>query len=133
MPDEAVDLVRDILRRWNAGERDIEAAIRVHRDFELTGPLASVRGEPYRGLTGLQEWIAEVDSNFDHWRVEVEDVRAVRNSVLAVGQLHLRGRGGHVALNQPGAWIFEFEDAQLRRLQFYLEPKDALRALGLQG
>jgi len=53
-----VKLVREMIASWNSNDRDPDH-LRLYLDpsIELSGPLASVSGEPYRGIVGIERWM----------------------------------------------------------------------------
>jgi len=126
-----VETVRRLFERWNAGDHsipqeDLDPAV------ELESPLSSVRGEPYRGHAGIEEWMRDLDEHFVEWRLRVDDVREVGNAVIAIGGVRLRGRASDVAFDQPTAWVLDFgTDRRITRARIYLDADAALKAVGL--
>jgi ketosteroid isomerase-like protein len=126
-----VEVVRTIFQRWNAGDHSVPTAY-LDPAVELESALSSVSGEPYRGHAGFEEWIRDLDEQFAEWRLRLDEVREVGDTVIAIGGIHLRGRTSGVALDQPAAWVGDFgTDHRLRRARIYLDPAEALKALGL--
>jgi ketosteroid isomerase-like protein len=131
MSQENVDVVHAIFERWNAGDRSVPTEY-LDPAVELESAFSSVAGEPYRGHTGFEEWMNDLDQQFAQWRVRVDEVRDVGDLVIAIGGIHLRGRASGLALDQPAAWVGRFgTDHRLTRARIYLDPAEALRAVGL--
>jgi ketosteroid isomerase-like protein len=126
-----VATVRRLFERWNAGNHVIPAEV-LDPAVELESPLSSVSGEPYRGHAGIEDWVRDLDEQFAEWRLRLDEVREIGNVVLAVGGIHLLGRGSGVALDQPAAWVANFgTDHRITRFRIYLDPGAALKAVGL--
>jgi len=90
------------------------------------------RPEPYSGLGGVDQWTREIDEQFQEWRIDVSDWRSQGNLVVALGQLHIRGRAGGVELDQPAAAVVEVRDGRLFRLRLFADHAEALEAAGLR-
>ena len=127
MSEENVEIAKGWLDRWNRGERSVQVD-EIHSDVEV---VSRFRPEPYRGLEGVQQWIDEVDEQFQEWRLAVDDWRDEGNCVVALGQLHLRGRTSAVEFEQKVGAIVEVKDGKLFRVRFFASPEEALEAAGL--
>jgi hypothetical protein len=90
MSQENVKLVKRAIDAWNRGERSLPDDP-VHPEVEV---LSRFRPEPYRGRDGFEQWMREIDEQFAEWRLAIDDWRSTGNRVVALGQLHLRGRAG---------------------------------------
>jgi ketosteroid isomerase-like protein len=131
MSKENVEVVRATFERWNAGDHSVPTEY-LDPSVELESALSSVLGEPYRGHAGFEEWIRDLDDQFAEWRLRLDEVRDVGDVVIAIGGIHLRGRASDVAFDQPAAWVGHFgTDHRLTRVRIYLDPAEALRAVGL--
>jgi hypothetical protein len=64
MSQENVELLRRALEEWNRGERS-EARVRAfwHSDVEFL-PRRSATEGPYRGIDGVERFIADTDETF---------------------------------------------------------------------
>jgi ketosteroid isomerase-like protein len=51
----------------------------------------------------------------------------VGERVLVLGEVHLRGKGSGLALDQEYGWVFEFRDGQISRMWIYPDPAEAER------
>lgn len=108
------------------------ALVVCHPEIEFDSMLG-IGGRTYRGHDGIREYFADIESAWDHWRVEVE--RAVEGPdgrVAIVMTMHARGQGSGLALAQRTAHIWTLRDGRLARNQFYRDPELALRDLGIQ-
>ena len=125
-----VETVRGIFERWNAGDHSVPEED-LHPAVELESRFSSVRGEPYRGHAGIEEWMRDLDEHFAEWRLRVDDVREVGNTVIVIGGVQLRGRASDVAFDQPTAWVVDFgTDGRITRGRIYSDADAALKAVG---
>ncbi len=107
-------LIRGAYERWNAGERGA-LADDITDDFVLDSTLT---GQTFHGRQGFAEWMDEIDSNFDAWQLHLGELRRVApDRYVALGSVHLRGRGSGVEFDQPVGWVFEFEGEKVARMQ----------------
>jgi ketosteroid isomerase-like protein len=127
MSQENVEIAKGWLDRWNRGERSVQVD-EIHPGVEV---VSRFRPEPYRGPKGVQQWIDEVDEQLQEWRLAVDDWRDEGNCVVALGQLHLRGRTSAVEFEQKVGAIVEVKDGKLFRVRFFASPEKALEAVGL--
>jgi ketosteroid isomerase-like protein len=83
--------------------------------------------------------VAELRRYWDDWhsiwnlRIEPREMRDLGETVLVLGRLRARGEASGVALEQPVAYVFEFDGGLARRVRAYLDPQVALEAVGLQA
>jgi ketosteroid isomerase-like protein len=131
MSQQNVEIVRALVDHWNTGVR---SALTEYLDpaVELESPLSSVSGTPYRGHAGIEEWTRDLDEQFSVWRLHLDDVREVGNTVIAVGGVHGRGRGSGIEFDQPSAIVVAFgSDHRITRARVYADVAAALEAVGL--
>ena len=124
-------MARDLFEKWNAGVRTAFE----HYDpaVEMETPFSSLSGEPYRGYSGIEEWMREVDEQFAEWQILVDDIREVGNTVIEVGSIRGRGRVSGVEFTQPAAGVIDFgSDHRVMRVRIFLNVDDALKAVGLE-
>jgi len=126
MSQENVEIVRRLVERWNRGERSADDAI--HPEIEI---VSRFRPDPYRGRDGLEQWMREIDEQFEEWEIAVDEWRSEGNRVVAIGQLHIRGRIGGIELDPPAAAVVELADNKVFRLQLFGDRAEALEAAGL--
>jgi ketosteroid isomerase-like protein len=127
MSQENVELVRHWIDGWNRGQRSLPEN-EIHPDVKV---MSRFRPEPYCGRDGFEQWIQEIDQQFQEWRIAVDDWRSAGNRVVALGQLHLRGRTGGVEFDQSAAAMVEVSDGRLFRLRLFVDHAEALEAAGL--
>jgi len=94
---------------------------------ELLGP------EKHVGRVGFIEWVHSFVDNFDEWRVSAKQIiDAGPDQVLVVGHQTGRGRGSGAAVEEEFAIVYMLKNAQVTSQQVYLEPAEALKAVGLE-
>jgi ketosteroid isomerase-like protein len=131
MSQENVEIVRALVDHWNAGVRSVLTEY-LDPAVELESPLSSVSGEPYRGHSGIEQWVRDVDEQFAEWQIDLDDVRGVGNTVIAVGSVHGRGRGSGIEFDQPSAIVAAFgSDHRITRARIYADVDAAREAVGL--
>ncbi len=129
-----MDAVRRCLVGWNRGDVDawLEPA---HPEVEFVSEIAT----RMEGDETVSRGVAELRRYWDDWhsvwnlKIEPEELRDLGETVLVLGRLRARGEAGGVALEQPVAYVFEFDGGLARRVRAYLDPQVALEAVGLQA
>jgi ketosteroid isomerase-like protein len=127
MSQENVELVKRWIDAWNRGERSLSEG-EVDPDLVIE---SRFRPEPYSGVGGVEQWTREIDDQFQEWRIEMTNWRSKGNLVVALGQLHIRGRAGGVEFDQPAAAVVEVRDGKLLRLRLFADHAEALETAGL--
>jgi ketosteroid isomerase-like protein len=116
--------------------RDVEAMLEELDPEVEWHPLLEVMlgGEVtvYRGHEGAREGIRELDEAFAELQVEQSEVRDLGERVLAIGHLRGRGKESGARTESAIAWMVEFKKAKVIRVREYLDPKQALEAVGLR-
>ena len=114
------------------GDREGGLAV-CHPEIEFVSMLG-IGGRSYLGHDGIREYFQDIESAWAEWNVEVERVsEGVDGRVAIVMTMRARGQESGVELTQRTAHIWTLRDGRLLRNEFYREPEDALRELGLQA
>jgi ketosteroid isomerase-like protein len=92
---------------------------------------AQVEGDVYRGRTGIETFLREVDETWEEFRPIVEEYRDLAGGVLGLGRLRTRGRGSGVPIDSPWGGIYDFRGDEIARIRTFLDHDEALRAAGL--
>src|SRR5919202_3764716 len=101
MSRENVEAFLSAAEALNTG--DVDAALSVvGEDVVVVGLRSGVEGA-YHGHAGVREFFRDNEHNFDVFRLDYTDVRDLGDRVLAIGTLHVRGRGGGVDADAPTA------------------------------
>ena len=134
MSYDRIEIVRAVIERWNAGDRDFDS-ISEYCDpaIELQTPFSSVTGQPYKGFAGVEQWVHDVDDQFSKWRIGIDELRLVADRVLAMVTVAGRGRASDLALDFQSASVFDFgSDHRVTHMRIYRDVDEALKAVGLK-
>jgi ketosteroid isomerase-like protein len=87
----------------------------------------------YKGVHGAERFFAEWGSAWDDWEFEIEELRDVGDKVVAT--VHQRGRFkmSGVLLEGSMVQVWTFRDGKEARMDIYSDPREALKAVGLEG
>lgn len=133
MSQENVELARASIDLFN--QRDVSALAELSdEDFEFVSVLTAVEsgGATFRGPQAWTSYFAAMDETWEDWQIEdrgifdADDV-GVAASFRIVG----RGRRSGVPVEHAIGVAFRFRQGKLWRLRAYLDPRDALEAVGL--
>jgi ketosteroid isomerase-like protein len=134
MSEENVEIVRRVSDAYNRGDvgamlDELHPEIEWHPWLQLQfGGGATV----YRRHQGVREGIRELEEAFSEIQAEQTEIRDLGERVVAIG--HHRGRGTEsgAITESPLAWVVEFKSGKVIRVREYLDPKQALEAVGLR-
>jgi ketosteroid isomerase-like protein len=110
---------------------DVEAALRDAADDLVFLPLRSAVEGGYRGHAGLRNFVADNAQTFEVFRADYGEVRDLGDQILAIGTIHIRGRGGGVETHIPTAGIASFREGKMTRWEDFGDRQQALEAAGL--
>jgi ketosteroid isomerase-like protein len=123
--DPREQLVRDIFARWNAGDRQLRGE-ELHPEAIV---YSSMTGDTYRGRESIRRWMAEIDEQFESWDLSIEEIRSFPGDrLLALGQVHFRGRASGVEFDQPMGWLIEFDQGRVTALNNIVGHEAAIEA-----
>jgi ketosteroid isomerase-like protein len=129
MSDENVEAFRRLVEAVSRG--DLEAARRhVAEDALLIPRRAGIEGA-YRGHDGLRTFFENNAQLFEIWRADYPEMRDLGDRVLAIGTIHIRGRGSGVETDLPSAGLASFAGGKATKWEDFGERKLALEAAGL--
>ena len=133
MSEERVEQVRRALAAWNRGDVDawLEGA---HPEVEWISEIGRrLEGSDraYRGLAGLREYWDDWHATWDV-HIDLTDTIDAGETVIAIANVTTRGEASGIDLEQPVAYVFEFEDGLARRVRSYFDPQQALDAAGVK-
>ena len=119
--------INDALRRG-----DVEAVLRrVDEEGVLLAARSAVEGA-YHGHDGVRRFMADNAENFEKFEPHYPDVRDLGDRVLAIGTIHVRGRGSGVETDISAAGIATFNaEGRVVRWEDFRERHLALDAAGL--
>lgn len=114
-------------------QRDVDAVLRLFaEDAEyLPFNVSIVEGGSYQGHTGIRRFFEDAADTWEYLRAEPQTYKAKDDQVVVIGHLRCRGRHSGIDVDSPAAWVFTFRDRKASRMRVYLDPEEALRAVGL--
>ncbi len=90
------------------------------------------QAEVYRGRDAVVRQAREFYSSFSEYRIEIEELFGVDDKVVSVVHEKGRGRASGAPADRRVAWIFTLRRGKLLRMEIYLDPADALEAVGVR-
>lgn len=111
---------------------DTEAALEGVSADVVFLPARSAFEGGYHGHDGVRRFWADTAESFEVFQAEFTDVRDLGDRVLAIGTVHIRGRGGGVDMDIPAAAVATFEDGKMTRWEDFRERALALEAVGMR-
>jgi ketosteroid isomerase-like protein len=131
MSRENVEAFLEINEAMRRG--DVEAVLRwVDEEGVFLAARSAVEGA-YRGHDGVRRFMADSAENFEKFEPDYPDVRDLGDRVLAIGTIHVRGRGSGVETDISAAGIATFNgEGRLVRWEDFRERHVALEAAGLR-
>jgi ketosteroid isomerase-like protein len=130
MAEDTIDLIKRGVAALN--RRDLQGMLAtLHPEVRLE-PLRAVHdGTFYEGHQGLQDWLQDMQEDWEDQRVEVRGVQALpTGDVVLDAVLHVRFRATGVEVTAPGAWLCEFRGPLISRIRFFQDTDSAVEAAG---
>ena len=98
-------------------------------DAEWVPIMAALEGRSYHGREGVRQWLADLRRDWEVFEPTQEEVRDLGGGAfLVLGRWRARGRGSGVELEQAAAWLQQWRDGRLVRLQTFTSQDEALQA-----
>jgi steroid delta-isomerase-like uncharacterized protein len=130
MPKTNVEIVREGFDAFN--RRDVDRLVSLcSPDTEWLPFRAQLEGVPYRGHEGVRQFVADMDADWEAFRIDPVDLRERDERVVAIGQVTGRGAESGVSIDLVGGFVFELHDGRITGLTSYSNASDALAAVGL--
>jgi ketosteroid isomerase-like protein len=134
MSEENVEAFRRGVGAMNRG--DIEAMLEVCDPEVAWRDAINVMfgGEAtlYRGHDAVRELFQDLYESFADIDADYSDVRDLGERVVALGQIHMRGKESGAKTESPVAALTEWRQGKAIRVLTYLDHKEALEAAGLK-
>ncbi len=132
MSRENLDAVRRIIKAFNEGGADAA--------HDLYDPKVEFREDPkfpeaevYRGRQEVERYFREFGASFESYRLEIEDLRdAGSDRIVALLRERARGRASGLDVDRRSGWVVTLRDRKVLCMEIYLDPADALEAVGLR-
>ena len=134
MSSHHVESVLRSFEGWNRGDVDawLEGA---HPEIEWYSEVVRrVEGAEavYRGTDEMRRYWDEWHAVWDI-TVELKEVRDLGETVLAFAELHSTGLASGAGVDQPVAFVFEFDGGLARRVRVFFDQQEAIEATAHAG
>ena len=133
MSQENVEIIERLIEAFDRHDVSTLEALS-HRDFEFVSLLTALDAgdATYRGTTAWADYFEAIDANWSEWRsdaIRIFDAGGDRLACLfrMVGTGKLSG----VPIERAVGITYQLRDGKVWRMRSYLEPTDALEAVGL--
>ena len=124
MSDARRETVRRTFEDWNAGSRAIPDW--THADVVIS---SAMTGTDYHGHKGVREWMAEIDEQFESWKLRIGEFEDIgEDHLLVLGIVQLRGRQSGIEMEQPFSWLLRFEGDMGIELRIWPSHEEGRRA-----
>jgi ketosteroid isomerase-like protein len=111
---------------------DVEAGIDLIDPDVSWEPLRAGVSGVYRGHAGIRRFFADSAEIYESMRIDYTEVRDLGDGrILAIGKLHVRGRGSGIEIDVSSAGIAIYRDGLLVRWKDFGDPAAARRAAGI--
>jgi ketosteroid isomerase-like protein len=134
MSEENVEAFKRAIEAAN--RQDIEAVLEeIDPAAEWPHPafLIALGGEAtvYRGHEGVRKVIQDLYEALAEVQVSISEIRELGDRIVAIGVIRGRGTESGADVTSPWGAVVEFKDGKGLRVDDYLDPKEALEAVGL--
>jgi ketosteroid isomerase-like protein len=128
--EENVEIVRRVVAALNA--RDLEGYLACCReDVQLHLPVVA---GVYEGPEGIKRWFADIEDAGPDFHIDLRGVKAIGgNQILAFTHAASTGRASGIALTMENAIVYDLIDGKIRRIRIFLDPHEAVKAVGLDA
>ena len=131
MSEENVEIVREMTKRFEAGDRESWREV-ITEDViwdtsATTGPQAGV----YEGHVGIERFFRDWLGTWENPVVETLNLIDAGDSVVLVFRWTGRGKASGVETKATMFGVYDLEDVQIVRFRQYETRKEALEAAGL--
>ena len=127
--DRNIGVVRELFKAFAA--RDVARTTQLVDRGVMIEPLSTPvqRRTPYLGISGLRRYLTDLDETWQEFEVTVEELRAERDHVVAIGSIY--ARQANTVADDPAGFVFKLRDAKVVWLKVYRSPNEALAAAGI--
>jgi|SRR5690242_19264815 len=129
MSQENVEVVRDLVDRWNS--RDTSDTSYFQPDVEFL-PLRAATEGPYHGIAGIERFLADTEQTFETFQVHPAEMLDLGEQVLVWGTGHARMKWSGIEIDFPIGGVFDFRDGKIARFEDFGSRGEALKAVGLE-
>ena len=129
MSEENVESLRQIAEAWN--RRDLQGWLELmHPEIKWIPARKRLDGGAYRGHSGMREYMADIDTDYEGLMVKLDEVRDLGDTVVGLGRAHGRSAGG-IPIDVPYGVVIGFRDGLAASGGTWFSHAEALEAAGL--
>jgi ketosteroid isomerase-like protein len=132
MSQANVEIVRLATRLTNEGNLDASFRL-LHPDIEWVIAQEHPDARTVTGHEALAEYQRDWHESLPDVRFELHRVLDIDDKVVGIGTVQGTGAGSGVDVRVPLAFVYTLRDGLIARVQEYLNPAEALEAVGLAG
>ena len=116
-------------RDWDALLKELDPEVEWRAAF-----LTSLEGEAtvLRGHDEVREWFRNAREVLPEVHTEYSDIRVLGGRLIAIGRIRTRGESSGAKTQSPIAYVVDYMDGKATRVRSYLDPQEALEAVGLR-
>jgi hypothetical protein len=131
VPSEAYELVRETLRRFEAGDRkDWRSSFAEDVVWDMTGDDAGIYGK-WHGHRGVEDFFTQWLGTWEDYSVENTELIDAGDSVVVVFRQHGRGKGSGVEVDRDFYGVYDVRDGRIVRYRQFRSRDEAIAAAGL--
>jgi ketosteroid isomerase-like protein len=133
MSQENVEAFKRGLEAGNRGDvetllQELDPAVEWHSALHaVLGGAQTV----FRGHDGVREMLRDLNEAFDEIQIEISEIRDLGDRLVAIGRNRTRGKASGAETETPFALVTEIRNGKTISVRGYLDPKQALEAVGL--
>ncbi len=99
-------------------------------DVELRPPVSALTGHAYRGHTGIEEWLRDVDESFATAQIVPLELRDLGARVLALTEFIVEGYESRLPLGSELGLVCDIADGRIASWLGFFNHADAREAAG---
>jgi ketosteroid isomerase-like protein len=130
MSRENVEIVRLIFDRWAEGDFQAGREL-LHPDIEWVISREHPDARTLIGHQAVADYRREWQTVVPNMRLELDQVLDGGDKVVTIGAAHGTGTASGADVRVPIAFVFTLRDGLIARAEEYLDPDEALEAVGL--
>jgi ketosteroid isomerase-like protein len=132
MSQENVEVVRESFEAAKRKDAEAMAAL-CDPEVEFVSFPTVVEEVTYHGKDGWQTYLSRMSETWEEWRLEdLEIFQADEEHLASTFRVVGRGRKSGARTELRVGVTYTFRDGKIWRMRSYLEPGDALKAVGLE-
>jgi uncharacterized protein len=131
MSRENVEIVRSVFEAVN--RRDFDVASRdLAPDVEFTTPPRGPNAGTYRGRDEIRGFWEEIQTPFEAWTSEPEELIESGDQVVVVVKTRMRPRGSSAEIENRNGSVWTIRNGTVVSIRIFAKPEEALEAAGLR-